>query len=222
MSISINLKLTKALEIKFTTMNIRDKHIKLIAVAMGVIAISIFSVIPFLEKSKTGSNQKPKAMHELCSVDKVEIDWEYVVLHHSATQEGNAADFDFYHKNKKKWKYGLAYHFVIGNGSHSGDGEIEVGSRWTNQIHGAHTGKMVFNKVAIGICLVGNFEKQRGPSEFQLKSLLPLVKYLCEKYEIPVDKVLGHNQIMQNHTSCPGKHFPLDEFKMKLTKQLNN
>ncbi|MGR3179472.1 MAG: peptidoglycan recognition protein family protein [Candidatus Anammoxibacter sp.] len=217
------MELTKELKINLTTMHIRDKHVKLIAIAMGVIAISIFFVIPFLEKPQTNSNKKFKEMHELCSVDKEEIDWKYIVLHHSATKEGNADEFDFYHKNKKKWKYGLAYHFVIGNGSRSDDGEIEIGSRWTNQIHGAHTGKMELNKVSIGICLVGNFEKQQiGPSEQQLESLLPLVKYLCEKYDIPVDKVLGHNQIMQNHTSCPGKHFPLYEFKMELTKQLSN
>ncbi|MGR3220999.1 MAG: peptidoglycan recognition protein family protein [Candidatus Anammoxibacter sp.] len=200
-------------------MNIRDKHIKLAAISMVVIAISIFSAIPFFEQTKTDFIEKPIEMYDLCGVDKVEIDWKYIVLHHSATEEGNAAKFDYYHKNKKKWKYGLAYHFVIGNGSLSGDGEIEVGSRWTNQIHGAHTGKMALNKISIGICLVGNFEEHEGPSERQLASLLPLVKYLCGKYKIAADKVLGHNQILKKHTSCPGKHFPLDEFKMKLSQE---
>lgn len=199
-------------------MFIKEKHVKLIAVTMGVIGISIFSIIPFLEKAKTDSSIILTKMHELCSVDETEVDWEYIVLHHSATREGNAANFDAYHRNKRNWEYGLAYHFVIGNGSHSDDGEIEVGPRWKKQIQGAHTATMKFNKVGIGICLVGNFEKQNSPTEKQLESLLHLVGYLCKRYEIPVESVIGHKQVQKKHTACPGKYFLIDEFKLKLSQ----
>lgn len=199
---------------------IREIHVKLIAIAMGIIGVSILSITPFLNKVKPHPVPVAAQMSQLCSVDTAEAEWKYIVLHHSATQEGNAANFNAYHKNKRKWKYGLAYHFVIGNGSHSDDGEIEVGPRWKRQIHGAHAATIEFNKVAIGICLVGNFEKQNGPTERQLEALLNLVVYLCKRYAIPADRVIGHNEVQRNHTVCPGKYFPLDEFKMKLRDQI--
>ena len=33
---------------------------------------------------------------------------------------------------------GLAYHFLIGNGIDSGDGEVEIGPRWKRQLLGGH------------------------------------------------------------------------------------
>ena len=88
-------------------------------------------------------------LEHLCRSDVTERRWEYIVIHHSATAKGNAARFDYYHKKKKGWEYGLAYHFVIGNGSFSGNGEIEVSNRWEMQIHGLHTANMNCNHVAI-------------------------------------------------------------------------
>src|SRR4051812_3753672 len=51
--------------------------------------------------------------------------WQYIVIHHSATPSGSAAAFDRMHR-AKGWDE-LGYHFVIGNGTMSGDGQIEVG-----------------------------------------------------------------------------------------------
>ena len=202
-----------------TKILVKDIHIKLIALAMCIIGMCLFAVIPFLSKEKLfGYTEQDIA--KICKVSDADRGWEYIVLHHSATQEGNAASFDAYHKNKRKWKYGLAYHFVIGNGSQSQDGEIEEGPRWEKQIHGAHTSSMDYNKVSIGICLVGNFEDQTGPTERQLESLLRLVQYLCKRYDIPANNVIGHNQVKKNHTVCPGKNFPFDEFKRKLEQSL--
>lgn len=197
---------------------IKEIHVKLIAAVMGFISIVIFSIAPFLKEVETGSILRE--IDQICFVNQTERDWKYIVLHHSATKEGNAAQFDAFHKKKRKWKYGLAYHFVIGNGTYSGDGEIEVGSRWKKQLHGAHTGKMSLNKIAIGICLVGNFETQDSPTKRQLRSLLYLVRYLCKKHDISVDNVVGHYNIQKNHTSCPGKYFPIDEFKITLAQRL--
>ena len=58
------------------------------------------------------------------------------MIHHSAGSSGSAAQFHCYHLSKGR--QGLGYHFVIGNGAKTGDGEIEVGFRWTEQIAGAH------------------------------------------------------------------------------------
>jgi len=67
-------------------------------------------------------------------------EWKYIVIHHSASASGCAAEFDRYHREKRGWENGLGYHFVIGNGSGAGDGQIEIGNRWVKQIDGAHAG----------------------------------------------------------------------------------
>jgi len=110
----------------------------------------------------------------------------------------------------------LAYHFVIGNGTLSGNGEIEVGNRWKNQIHGAHTANMDCNRVAIGICLVGNFENGDRPTDNQFGSLVRLTQFLSRKYNIPLSNVILHKQVHQRGTACPGKNFPFNEFKTSL------
>lgn len=155
-------------------------------------------------------------MEELCRVDVDENDWKYIVLHHSATDEGNAKCFDRYHREERKWPNGLAYHFVIGNGNGSGNGKIEVGERWKKQLHGAHTANMDLNRISIGICLVGNFEEDNKPTRNQFKSLLSLVDYVSKRYNIPKSNIIKHNQVVQKGTACPGKHFPYKQLISKI------
>jgi LysM repeat protein len=130
--------------------------------------------------------------------------WKYIVAHHSATTQGSAKSFDRVDR-KHGMKNGLAYHFVIGNGQGTPDGEIEIGSRWTRQLHGGHVSKWEFNNHGIGICLVGNFEKTR-PTQKQLESLNELVGYLGEDVLKSRYKFYVHKEI--NPTLCPGRYFP--------------
>jgi hypothetical protein len=48
---------------------------------------------------------------------------------------------------------------VIGNGTSSGDGEIEIGNRWRRQINGGHVHSDFLNNIALGICFVGDFNR---------------------------------------------------------------
>jgi hypothetical protein len=50
--------------------------------------------------------------------------WKYIVVHNSGTRQGNARIFDYYHRHVRRMPNGLAYHFVIGNGTSTGDGQI--------------------------------------------------------------------------------------------------
>src|SRR4029434_8725596 len=52
--------------------------------------------------------------------------WQFIVVHNSGTRQGNARAFDYYHRRVRRMRNGLAYHFVIGNGTSTGDGAIEV------------------------------------------------------------------------------------------------
>jgi N-acetyl-anhydromuramyl-L-alanine amidase AmpD len=175
---------------------------------MFVTATGLLIYIPSISVKKEVAITIDIDIGELCRVDVKENGWEYVVLHHSATNEGNANNFDRYHREEKKWSHGLAYHFVIGNGNGSGNGEIEVGDRWKKQIHGAHTANMDLNRISIGICLVGNFEEDNKPTDNQLKSLISLITYFSKRYNIPESHIVKHSQVRQKGTVCPGKNFP--------------
>jgi hypothetical protein len=129
--------------------------------------------------------------------------WKWIVIHHSATSTGSAAMFDRMHR-EKGWDE-LGYHFVIGNGTLTGDGQVEVGPRWPIQKHGAHakTPDNRFNDYGIGICLVGNFEETH-PTAAQMRSLAKLVGYLEQTYHIPPSCVIRHGDTKP--TECPGKN----------------
>ncbi len=187
-------------------MKIVEWHVITVSIAMFVTATGLFIYLPFISIKR--EDTIAINIEELCRVDVEENRWEYVVLHHSATDEGSADNFDKYHREQKKWEHGLAYHFVIGNGNGSGNGEIEVGDRWKKQIHGAHTANMDLNRISIGICLVGNFEADSEPTDNQIESLISLVAYFSEKYNIPKSHIVRHSQVLQKGTACPGKNFP--------------
>ncbi len=138
--------------------------------------------------------------------------WRHVVVHHSGTRVGSAAGMDRYHREERGMENGLAYHFVIGNGNGMGDGEIALGSRWRNQIQGGHLSSLALNRISIGICLVGDFEKNR-PTRRQMEQLQALVHFLMETVNIPPERVTTHTLIHPRHTACPGKLFPTESFR---------
>jgi len=140
--------------------------------------------------------------------------WQFIVIHHSATATGSADEFDRMHK-AKGWDE-LGYHFVIGNGTGSGNGEVEVGSRWPKQKHGAHTkvtGHPEYNDIGIGICLVGNFDVTR-PTEAQMQSLARLVRFLMDRYNVSRSHIYGHGQLKP--TDCPGRNFDYTDLSRRL------
>jgi N-acetyl-anhydromuramyl-L-alanine amidase AmpD len=137
--------------------------------------------------------------------------WKYIILHHSGESNGGLASIDRFHRETNGWDE-CGYHFVIGNGTESGDGEIEVGSRWPKQKHGAHTkpqGVQEYNEHGIGICLVGNFNEQ-PPTPKQVEAARRLVAYLQLRYRVAPRGVTTHGNIHGSHTQCPGKLFPFD------------
>lgn len=136
--------------------------------------------------------------------------WRYIIIHHSATDEGSALAFHSMH-TQKGWDE-LGYHFVIGNGSQSADGRVEVGSRWAKQKWGAHTKSEDghFNQFGIGICLVGNFEQTR-PTDAQWESAVRLVAFLMGRYDIKPENVLGHRDCKP--TLCPGKNLSVRQLR---------
>lgn len=184
-----------------------------IGVACLVLGIALGWMISIRLSSGPHVPPEPDIEH-LCAVDaSVEVrPWTHIVLHHSAGSVGDAAAFDKLHRERGSWR-GLGYDFVIGNGTLSGDGEIEVGDRWRSQEDGAHCKKDGMNRKAIGICFVGNFETSRGLSASQLLSGAELIQHLAARFAIPPENILGHGKVKGAETLCPGKHFPMDFFR---------
>ena len=141
--------------------------------------------------------------------------WQYIVIHHSATDSGSAKSFNYYHKYKRHMTNGLAYDFVIDNGHGGPDGKLEIGSRWRRQIQGGHVKSDYYNNYGIGICLVGNFTRY-APTEKQFNKLVALVNVLQDMCSIPLSRVVGHGGIKKEYTECPGRLFPMRRLKSNL------
>jgi N-acetyl-anhydromuramyl-L-alanine amidase AmpD len=149
---------------------------------------------------------------------RVEKRWTAIVIHHSATETGNAAIFDRTHREEKHWD-GVGYDFVIGNGTNSDDGQVEVTFRWRQQVAGAHCGGTEDNWAnvdAVGICLVGNFNNTE-PTDNQMQSLLKLVRFLRKRYGIRTASIYGHSSTPGARvTDCPGRNSPVPKLKLML------
>jgi hypothetical protein len=143
--------------------------------------------------------------------------WQFIVVHNSGTRQGNARAFDYYHRNVRRMRNGLAYHFVIGNGTSSGNGQIEVGDRWRRQINGGHVHSDYLNNISLGICLVGDFNRDQ-PTRAQLESCEELIRYLrerCGKVGMRSIIVRPHREMNPPRwaTDCPGDDFPYSWFR---------
>lgn len=128
--------------------------------------------------------------------------WKYVYIHHSKTSDGDAQTLS---------SGDLGDHFVICNGDGGGDGEVQVGYRWTKQLPGvAPRGAKSITADCISICLVGDFDMTR-PTTQQTRNLSHLVTSLQSKYNISASNIY-----MANQSGAPagiGRHFPMQEFR---------
>ena len=138
--------------------------------------------------------------------------WKYIIVHNSGTRQGNARIFDYYHRYVRRMPNGLAYHFVIGNGTSSGNGQVEIGNRWVRQLNGGHVHSDYLNYISIGICLVGDFNRDL-PTKAEYEALDELIRYLRRrvgKVDGRYSIVRGHKEINPRPTDCPGSRFPLN------------
>jgi len=143
--------------------------------------------------------------------------WQFIVVHNSGTRQGNARVFDYYHRHVRRMQNGLAYHFVIGNGTSTGNGQVEVGDRWRRQINGGHVHSDYLNNISLGICLVGDFNRGQ-PTRAQLEACEELIRYLrerCGKTDRGVIPVRPHREMNPPRwpTDCPGDDFPYSWFR---------
>ena len=137
-----------------------------------------------------------------------------IIMHHSLTKDTKTVSWGAirkYHLNKG-WE-DIGYHFgieLVGT-KH----EIFVG-RLMN-VPGAHTKGQ--NSSSIGICLIGNFDKNKPPKE-QWDLAVKLVSSLCEILYLTSSSIYGHNNYA-SYKSCPGELFSMDRFRNAVDKERN-
>ncbi len=141
--------------------------------------------------------------------------WQAVVIHHSGSSFGSAQSIAQQHQAAGFG--GLGYHFVIGNGDGAGDGEVQIGYRWTQQLQGANQldskSEGWINEHAISICLVGNGD-QTAPTRAQMEQLVQLVTAIQRKMGIPADRVYLQSNLTR--ATSPGVLFPATWFRQQL------
>lgn len=132
---------------------------------------------------------------------------EVFVIHHSASPAATTTIFDIQSWHLAKGWYGIGYHFVI-----YPNGDIYQGRpEWAVGAHAYQDAQHQANTNGIGICLIGDFTKER-PTEAQMKSLILLITYLRGLYG--KKPVIGHKDVMP--TQCPGPNFPWSEINSRL------
>jgi hypothetical protein len=188
--------------------------------------------VPTLEAPRSGARPMPRAARravgggrreqlrrnleastndpdDLFAPPRADRPWRYVVLHHSAHAEGGLGQIDREHREELGTQ-GCGYHFVIGNGTESPDGLVEVAARWAEQKPGAHCRDSLVpeaNEYGIGICLGGDLDAG-PPTPKQVAAAQALVAYLQDRYAIPSENVRAHAGVAKTATSCPGRYFP--------------
>ena len=135
--------------------------------------------------------------------------WFTITVHHSGTLQGAARAFHRNHLHRRMG--GLFYHFVIGNGTETSNGSLEVGWRWQRQVKANRPND-------IQICLVGDFNRQYV-SDAQFSTMVNLIQVLREEYNIPIGGIRKHEDIKGKHTECPGKNFPFQRLIQELMRQ---
>ncbi|QDU70663.1 peptidoglycan recognition protein family protein [Mucisphaera calidilacus] len=139
--------------------------------------------------------------------------WQAIIIHDSSRLRGGAASLNEAHE--RDGRGGLGYHFVVGNGTETGDGEIEAGFRWRLQAQGrflAGEEASRWHRVAIGIVVVGDAD-ERAMTPVQRESLLRLVSSIQERFGIRSDQVHAH---FGDDGSGGKELFSLSEFRAEL------
>jgi len=125
-------------------------------------------------------------------------DIKFIVIHHSVSSRDKTTfeSIDKYHRSKG-WN-GCGYHFVI-----TGNGSLHNGRDLT--VVGCHARDDGMNYKSVGIALTGDFRTEL-PSDIQLRVLKILLNKLRNTLSIPTENILGHCEVKNAHTPCPGNN----------------
>lgn len=132
---------------------------------------------------------------------------KFIVIHHSQRKIDSTKSIKKRHL-KRGWE-DIGYHYVIGKRGKLYSGRSE-------KFIGAHV--FGFNRNSIGICLIGDFDKEK-PTKKQLETLTKFLKDKMKQNNIKIKDIKGHREFPNVTKSCPGKFVNLQEIRKNLNKQ---
>jgi N-acetylmuramoyl-L-alanine amidase len=136
---------------------------------------------------------------------------KYIVIHHTASKE-TASVNDIRRIHKGLGYSDIGYHFLVDrkgnkfvgrdinfNGAHT------VGEKSGAERQKRYKNIIDINHKGIGISLIGSYENH-PPNNVMINETAYLIKKLCDKYSIPLnrDRVFGHKEV--DYTACPGQN----------------
>jgi len=203
-----------------TNANIRTK---VVWVALSLSMTALIGLLAILDTGNSPLGAKGVSLSPLASITgargvdaifttKADLNtakWDSIVIVHSGSPAGSAESISTQHK--QVGYDGLSYHFLIGNGTGMGDGEIHLSNRWLNQSDGAQLQGLQTPKTSnpIEICLVGNGDRKPFTNE-QIRYLAHIVTTLAQRFDIPKDQIFLHEDLAP--TTSPGRYFPRANF----------
>lgn len=101
-------------------------------------------------------------------------------------------------------------HYVVGQ-----EGEVFQMVREKDRAH--HAGSSA-NERSIGIEHGASNRSGESPTDVQYWSSAVLVRYLCHKYSVPIDRthILGHQEIATTNHNCPGPNWDWPGYMQKI------
>jgi N-acetyl-anhydromuramyl-L-alanine amidase AmpD len=157
-----------------------------------------------------------------------------VVIHHIGSNNGKLYSTkgtitwftnEDVHRNKETGKIEniVSAHYVIPREPYDGADIIKIAEHSDITYHAGRsewtykdgTTKKWLNKNSIGIELAGdgNFVEY---TEFQYRVLIELLKEIMDKHNIPVENIVGHEDVSPGRKVDPGKHFDWDRVRKAL------
>jgi hypothetical protein len=142
-----------------------------------------------------------------------------IMFHHEAApSDGDSDDDDVaaIHKYHIKRGYrGIGYGYVVDDG-----GVIWLG-RGPDYASGGTKDELGYNSHVVDICYVGDYSKDQLPDVMK-EAGMRLTRDLIAYFKLPgkggpIKYIKGHYDV--DATQCPGKNFPLDEFKALLDEK---
>lgn len=143
-----------------------------------------------------------------------------LIIHHSITPRDlnvktTERSIQNNHKNRgfpvSSMGWNIGYQYVIyGNG--------EVRQYRQDSEEGAHTKEQGMNFKSIGICLIGDFDKE-FPNDVQIASLKRLMQNKIIQYSIPPKNIFPHRKFA-TYKSCYGSHLGDDWAQRLLTSKI--
>lgn len=141
--------------------------------------------------------------------------WYGVMLHHTAGSTSEKIEqIRKAHINNNHWG-DIGYHYVIEVDPDNRSSKIVKGRSLSFQ--GAHAGVDKYNNGYVGVCVPGNYDKNKMP-DWLYNQLLGHICHIMKKPEINAYGFLGHKEVKA--TACPGRYINLDKMRYDLSVKL--